>query len=70
MQTTEVSKYFGYGVAVLTACAGTVVLVGLQMFEGTPSHFRIMFGVVLILFSIYRFLATRTLARRTGRDDE
>lgn len=70
MRTTEVSKYFGYGVAALLAGSGIVVLLGLQMFEATPLHLRIMFGVVLILFSIYRFLITMTLAKRSGRDDE
>lgn len=70
MRSTEVSKYFGYSVAALMASAGIAVLAGIEMFEATPSHFRIMLGVVLILFSIYRFLVTRTLAKRSGRDDE
>lgn len=70
MRSTEVSKYFGYSVAVLMASAGIAVLSGFQMFEATPTHFRIMFGVVLILFSVYRFLVTITLAKRSGRDDE
>lgn len=70
MQLTEVSKYFGYGVAFLTASAGIVVLAGFRMFDGAPQQFRIIFGVVLILFSIYRFLVTRTRAKQTARDDE
>lgn len=70
MKTAEVYKYFGYGVAFIMASAGIIVLFGLHVFEATPLHFRIMFGVVLILFSIYRFLATRTMASQAGREDE
>lgn len=69
MRTAEVSKYFGYGVALIMASAGVSVLFGLYVFEATPPQFRIMFGAVLILFSIYRFLVTTT-ASRARREDE
>lgn len=68
MKAWEVSKFFAYGVSLITASAGFLVLVGLLVSQSVPPQVRITFGVVLFLLGIYRFVVTRTAQK--GRFDE
>jgi hypothetical protein len=38
--------------------------------EGMPEQLRILFGIVLVLYSVYRFMMTRARAKRTESPDE
>ena len=55
-----------YFVAVLILFWGVIVLAGLFLPESIPPNFRIMLGIVLILYSIYRIVIiwTKKQARR------
>jgi hypothetical protein len=52
------------------ALVGVLVLSGLLVKEGMPQQLRILFGVVLVLYSVYRFMMTRARAKQTESPDE
>ena len=70
MKTAEISKFFAYGVSLISASAGVLVLSGILLSEGIPVQFRITFGVVLVLLGIYRFIVTRLHSNEARRFDE
>jgi hypothetical protein len=49
----------GYGISGLMGIVGVLVLAGVLAKEGTPAQFRMLFGIVLIMYSVYRFMMTR-----------
>ncbi|MEK6755412.1 MAG: hypothetical protein AABZ02_04585 [Bacteroidota bacterium] len=69
MKQVDVSKILGYSISGLVTIFGILVLTGLVVNEGMPSKFRITFGIVLVLFGIFRFAVTRTRASRAERMD-
>jgi hypothetical protein len=66
----NVSTIVGYGMSGLMGIVGVLVLGGILMSEGMPSQLRILFGGILILYSVYRFIMTRTRARQEENLDE
>jgi uncharacterized membrane protein YfcA len=49
---------------------GILVLTGVLGKEGTPLQFRVLFGVVLILYSVYRFMMTRARKKQEEGSEE
>jgi hypothetical protein len=49
----------GYGISGLMGIVGVLVLAGVLAKEGTPVQFRMLFGIVLLMYSVYRFMMTR-----------
>jgi hypothetical protein len=49
---------------------GVLVLTGVLAREGTPVQFRILFGIVLILYSAYRFAMTRARLKQEEGSEE
>lgn len=49
------------------ATVGILVLSGVLMTEGMTMELRVLFGIVLVLYSVYRFMMTRA---RTQREEE
>ena len=49
---------------------GVLVLTGVLAKEGTPAQFRILFGIVLILYSVYRFTMTRARHKQEEESEE
>jgi hypothetical protein len=49
---------------------GILVLSGVLVKEGMPVELRMLFGVVLVLYSVYRFMMTRTRAQQAESSDE
>ena len=70
MKQADISKLFGYSMSVIMTGVGIITLFGFVISENVPKQFRIMFGVVFILWGIYRFVITRTRASQAGRLDE
>jgi hypothetical protein len=66
----NVSTIVGYGMSGLMGIVGVLVLSGILMSEGMASQLRILFGGILILYSVYRFIMTRTRARQEEDLDE
>ena len=49
---------------------GVMILAGFMFTDGVPDKFRIMFGVVITLMGVYRFVLTRSRALQRNRDDQ
>jgi uncharacterized membrane protein len=69
LKLSNVSMYLGYSVAVITFVCGIVIVSGLVL-ENVPNQLRVMFGVVLILWGIYRFVITWTRKHQQNENDE
>jgi len=57
-----VSKWLGYGVAIVTISAGVAILGEIVDLGSAPPQLRVTLGVVLVLLGVYRFVVTRTRA--------
>jgi hypothetical protein len=66
---SHISTYLSYSVSAIVFIFGTIVISGIA-FQYVPNKLRITFGVVLILWGIYRFLFTRFRARQDNERDE
>lgn len=64
MKLAAVSTIMGYTISVLMAAVGILVLTGVLMTEGMTTQLRIIFGAVLVLYSVYRFMMTRARSRQ------
>ena len=49
---------------------GILVLIGVLVKEDTPLQVRVLFGVVLILYSVYRFMMTRARNKQEEGSEE
>jgi len=49
---------------------GVLVLTGVLAKEGTPVQFQMLFGIVLILYSVYRFTMTRARHKQEEGSEE
>ena len=70
MKPHSMSMIVGYAMSAVMAIVGILVLSGLLALEGLPTKARLLFGVVLLLYSVYRFLATRKRAAQAESSDE
>jgi len=66
---SSISIYLGYSVSLITFVFGAIVVSGV-VFQYVPMKFRITFGVVLMLWGIYRFVFTRIHVRQKNEPDE
>jgi hypothetical protein len=70
LKLADVSTVMGYGIAGLMGIVGILVLSGVLASEGTPAQYRILFGIVLILYSAYRVMMTRTRRKQVQGSEE
>jgi hypothetical protein len=70
LKLSLVSSVVGYGMSLVMAAVGVLVLSGVLVKEGMPAQLRILFGVVLVLYSVYRFMMTRARTKQTESPDE
>jgi hypothetical protein len=54
----DIMKYIAYIVASLFIVLGSAILAGYYMRGGVPTQFRIMAGIVLILYGVFRIIIT------------
>ncbi|MCL5029160.1 MAG: hypothetical protein M1480_09090 [Bacteroidetes bacterium] len=54
----NIMKYFAYVIAVLFIILGIAILGGYFITENVPSQFRVMIGVVLVLYGAFRLVMT------------
>ncbi len=50
--------------------AGILVLSGVLMSQGVSMQIRVIFGLVLVLYGVYRFMMTRTRSRQSESPEE
>jgi hypothetical protein len=65
----NISAYLSYSVSLLTFIFGIIVVSGVA-FPYVPGKLRITFGVVLMLWGIYRFVSTRIQTSKKNEKDE
>jgi hypothetical protein len=70
LKFADVSTFMGYGIAGLMGIVGILVLSGVLASEGTPEHYRIIFGIVLLLYSVYRVMMTRARRKQVQGSEE
>jgi hypothetical protein len=70
LKVADISTIMGYGISGLMGVVGILVLSGILVTESMPIHLRVLFGIVLVLYSVYRFMMTRTRAKQVERSDE
>lgn len=54
----NIMKYFAYVIAILFIILGIAILGGFFITENVPSQFRVMIGVVLVLYGAFRLVMT------------
>jgi len=70
LKLAAVSTMVGYTISALMATVGILVLTGVLMTDGMTTQLRVIFGIVLVLYSVYRFLMTRARTRQEEGPDE
>ncbi len=60
--------YVGYVMSGFLFICGIVITAGLFMPPTMPQKFRIMFGVVMLLYGIYRFVNIRIKQQQRNED--
>lgn len=69
LKFTNISMYLGYSVSTITFVFGMILVSGVA-FQYVPVKMRVMFGVVMMLWGVYRFALTRTRVRQQNEDEE
>ena len=54
----------------LMGVVGILVLSGILTPNGMKSQLRVLFGIVLVLYSVYRSMVTRTRSKQREMPDE
>ena len=60
--------YIGYVFSAILFVGGLVIASGLFMPPTMPQKFRIMFGVVMLLYGVYRFVNIRIKQQQRNED--
>ncbi|MDE3056906.1 MAG: hypothetical protein KGJ59_02995 [Bacteroidota bacterium] len=68
MDAGKLLLYAGYVISVCIFLCGIMVVGGILLPLYIPQKFRIMFGVVLILYGIYRFITLRLKLRQKNEE--
>jgi len=68
MDASKILLYFGYLMSGLLSLSGIIVISGFLLPPHIPQKFRIMFGIVLLLYGIYRFITLRV--KQQQKDEE
>jgi hypothetical protein len=69
LKLSDISIYLGYAVSLVSFIFGIVIVSGIS-FQYIPFQMRMIFGVVMILLGVYRFVLTRTKIRQQREDEE
>ena len=69
LKISDISTYLAYSVSIITFIFGAVIASGF-VFQYVPERLRIIFGIVLMLWGIYRLIFTRIKVRQQNEKDE
>ena len=70
MKLAGVSTIVGYAMSGIMGIFGILVASGVLMSQGMSSQMRVIFGLVLVLYSVYRFMMTRARTRQAESTEE
>ena len=68
MDVEKLLTYSGYAVSLFVSCVGAVFLAGFLFPPDIPPRFRTLFGVILVLYGVYRFVTLRIKHQRKNED--
>ena len=68
MEPHEPMIYFGYVLSGFLFICGLIVATGLFIPPTMPEKLRIMFGVVMLLYGVYRFINLRIKQQQENED--
>ncbi len=68
MDPSKIFVYFGYAMSLIFLAMGIYVLFFFPEEFHLPEKFRMMFGVVLLLYSGYRFITIRIKQRHADEE--
>lgn len=68
MDPSKIFVYFGYAMSVIFLVLGVYVLFFFPEEFHVPEKFRMMFGGILLLYSVYRFISLRIKQRQTDEE--
>ena len=66
MDPVKFFRYFGYTVSAIFLISGILIITGLVIPTTLAPEFRIMLGVVVILYGIFRFVRVQASKKRDG----
>jgi predicted membrane protein len=69
LKLSTISTYVSYSISIIAFIFGAIVMSGVA-FQYVPNKMRITFGVVLMLWGIYRLVSTRNQVRQQNEKDE
>ncbi len=52
----NIMKYFAYAIAIIFILLGIAILSGIFITVNVPSQFRVMIGIVLVLYGAFRLV--------------
>ncbi|MFA6456643.1 MAG: hypothetical protein WCW40_07475 [Bacteroidota bacterium] len=70
MDPSKIFVYFGYAMSGVFLVLGVYVLFFFPEEIHLPGKFRVMFGVVLLLYSVYRFISLRIKQRQADEEHQ
>jgi hypothetical protein len=59
MTVARFLRYFGYTASTTLSIVGILIIAGLLIPSYIPSQFRVLLGIVLVLYGIFRFVSLR-----------
>jgi hypothetical protein len=59
MTVAKFLRYFGYAASTTLSIVGLLIIAGLLIPSYVPSKFRVLLGIVLVLYGIFRFVSLR-----------
>jgi hypothetical protein len=62
-------KYFNYSLSAVFFVGGLFAILGLFNLGSVPKEMRIMLGIVLMLWAIYRFVIIRTKSKQYEEEE-
>lgn len=65
---SKILNFLGYTVSVLTIVVGIAMIFGLLLSQ-IPGNYRILFGIVFLLYGIYRTVTIRLKQKKNYSDE-
>lgn len=65
----KILDVFGYIVSVVTILVGIAMIFGFLLLQ-IPENYRILFGIVFLLYGIYRSITIRLKQKKTYSDED
>ncbi|RCK74030.1 MAG: hypothetical protein IGBAC_2177 [Ignavibacteriae bacterium] len=69
LQTQKILDTFGYVVSAIVILVGLAMIFGFLLTQ-TPENYRILFGIVLLLYGIYRSITIRIKQKKNFPNEE